>query len=597
VFDTVTKNIVSESICTAVFIDNEIIEPYTFIENPSDKDFLLPKQLYESFKGQSCLLDFYKYKDSSIWDSENESVLKNKDLIILDWELTEGSLKFVDSLKVLLDAVKTDSLPFVYIYTQEPELEKVVFNIFSYFSGCSSKEIADKKALFFEKLEDLSISGIPKSLKEKYSIIEELPPSSFYLVPDQFCHGVVDISKALLMNPKMKKEIKKQILEYIKTELDMQPKLAGQMCNLFFDVGKEVFGCEKDEDFLTLMILIFDGCYFPENSIDIRPKYVEEEKYTYLIHNTLVKISSKNLRGDSTRSDAVIAEEVYSEFSKTICGRPRNFLALLGLEMRNLFRKNASVIGKDINEIDELAFFHHQENICEGGDSNFHEFLKNMYKEEFSSFLLDQNPTLFNALQDYKVKNNIDAKLQWSRNDPKELLPNLAKLNYYYSVQRIKHNNNPRKVRFGDIFLIGYKKIEPIPTGEKNSYLLCITAHCECLYPNKINNCFHFVGGKEIQLKDGLKKGDRGYISYIKPEKGLLCIEWEISPFTLYIPSNNNDITKIIESDFSGNQLSMKHLTCLNENYAQRIANESFNWANRVGINFAKWDSDGGKSK
>ncbi|MGA9188285.1 MAG: hypothetical protein WB014_06905, partial [Methanosarcina sp.] len=65
---------------------------------------------------------------------------------------------------------------------------------------------------------------------------------------------------------------------------------------------------------------------------------------------------------------------------------------------------------------------------------------------------------------------------------------------------------------------------------------------------------------------------------------------------TIYIPSENNYITKVIESYFSGKEISIKHLTCLNENYTQRIANESFSWANRVGINFAKWDT-GGKSK
>ncbi|HWQ47741.1 MAG TPA: hypothetical protein VN414_02120, partial [Methanosarcina sp.] len=156
--------------------------------------------------------------------------------------------------------------------------------------------------------------------------------------------------------------------------------------------------------------------------------------------------------------------------------------------------------------------------------------------------------------------------------------------------------SNPRKIRFGDIFSIGDIKPDSLPTGEENSYLLCITAHCDCLYPNKISNCFHFVGGKEITLNEGLKKGDEGFISYIKSEKRFVCIKWDTAPFTIYIPPDNNNITKIIESSFSEKRISMKHLTCLNENHAQRIANESFSWANRVGINFAKWDS-GGKSK
>jgi len=595
VFDKVTKSIVSESICTAVFIDNDLKEPYTIVENFSDINFKLSKQMYESFKKQNCLLDFYRYENGSKWDKDKEYILKNKDLIILDWELTDGSLKFTDSLKVLLDSVLTDSLPFVYIYTQDSELEKIVYNILSYFSGHSLKEVQKKTDLFIEKLEYFP-EEIPKELKEKYPILEELDASSFFSDSKKFCIDVANISKPLLMNPEKKKEIKLEILEHIEKELDLERTHSGKLCNLFFDFGMKIFGCQTDKDFLKVMTLFLEKSYFPEDPVvNVNVFPIENEKYTYLMHNTLVKISSKNLRNDYTKPDAVIAENVYSEFSKTICGRPRNFLALLGLEMRNLYRRNASVIGKDINEIDELAFFYHQENTCEGADSDFYDFLKNMYKEELSSFLLDQNPSLFNVLTDYKKENSINEKLQAFRKNSTELLPNLAKLNYYYSVQRIKHDQ-PRKIRFGDIFSIDFIK-ESLPTGEKNSYLLCITAHCDCLRPNKINDCFHFVGGKKITLNEGLEKGDTGFVSYIKSEEELVCIEWDTSPFTIYIPPDNNKITKVIESYFSGKEISIKHITCLNENHTQRIANESFSWANRVGINFAKWDRNGGKSK
>lgn len=621
-FDTVTKCIVSESICTAVFIDNEIKEPYTSVENPSDNDFLLPKKLYESFKKQNCLLDFYKYENKSEWGLKKKSILKNKDLIILDWELTDGSLKFIDTLEVLSDAVKTDSLPFVYIYTQAPELEKVAYNLFSYFSENSSKEIKDKNDLFIEKLDDLSISGIPENFKEKYPLLEKLDKSSLFIDVEPFCLDVAQISRQLLTNPEMKKEIKSKIFEHIKKKFEIEAKEAGQMCNLFFDLGKEAFGVENDEKFLNIMTLFSDRCYFPDYPVDdVDVSLVEDEKYTYLIHNTLVKISNKNLRGVPTElHDVVSADHVYSEFSKTICNRPRNFLAVLGLEMRNLFRRNASIIGKDINEINELAFFHHQAGIGENGDSDFYEFLMNMYKDELTSFLLDQKPTLFGALNNYKANNKLDDKLVVFRKEA-DFQSNLAKLNYYYSVQRINHNTS-RNIRFGDIFAVDYvgdkspsdsdeKMVSESPSNsdegksagidqDRNesvdkeiSYLLCITAHCDCLRPKKINNYFHFVGGNEIKLHTGLTKGDSGFISYIKAGEKIICIEWKTSPFTIHIPPDDNDITKTIYSDFSREKILIKHLTCLNENHTQRIANGSFSWANRVGIDFAKSTYEG----
>jgi hypothetical protein len=594
-FDNVTKNIVSESICTAVFIDNELKEPYTQVENPSDVNFILSKQMYQSFKKQNCLLDFYKYENGLKWDSDKEYILKNKDLIILDWELTDGSLRFIDSLKVLKDSVLTDSLPFVYIYTQESELEKVIYNILSYFSGYSFKDIHEKADTLIDKLED-SPEELLQEFKDKCLIAEELDDSLLFSDSQKFCLDIALISKPLLTNPELKKEIKLKIIEYIETELELERKHAGIFYRIFLDFGMKIFDCKTENDFLKIITLFFERRYFPEDpvvGISVLP--VEDEKYTYLIHNTLVKISAKNLRNDFAKPEAVIAENVYSEFSKTICGRPRNFLALLGLEMRNLYRKNASVIGKDINEINELAFFHHQESVCEGADSDFYDFLKDIYKEELSSFFLDQNPILFSALKDYKTKNSIDEKLQKFRKNSNDLLYNLAKLNYFYSVQRIKHDQ-PRKIRFGDIFSIKFVK-DSLPIREKNSYLICITAHCDCLRPNKINDCFHFVVGKEIALNEGLKQRDTDFVSYIKSENELVCIKWDTTPFTLYIPADNNDITETIESYFSGKEVSINHLTCLNENHAQRIANESFSWANRVGISFAKWDGTGGKSK
>ena len=33
----------------------------------------------------------------------------------------------------------------------------------------------------------------------------------------------------------------------------------------------------------------------------------------------------------------------------------------MGLKVRNLFRSSSSFIGKDIDSIDELAFYHHKE--------------------------------------------------------------------------------------------------------------------------------------------------------------------------------------------------------------------------------------------
>ena len=384
-----------------------------------------------------------------------------------------------------------------------------------------------------------------------------------------------------IQKPENIKEIKREIVAHLKKELGIEPKDAGIKYNELIKIGTSVFNCSVEEFFKNLGLFLNNGLFRKEPVLDIEIRPIEGEKHTYLINNTLVKISTKKTNVGGTGPEIVSAEQVYSDFSKTISKRPNNFLALLGLEMRNLYRERCSIIGKDINEINELAFFHHQESLEPEEDGAFHEFLSNIWKDEVSSFLLEQKPRLFSVLNDYKIKNEIDSKLEEFHKNPEDVIQNLAKLNYYYTILRITHAE-PRKIRFGDIFHLKNANNSNIDF----SFLLCITPHCDCFRPEKINNYFYFVGGKEIKLSRGLKIGDSGFISYVKTDKGLVCIEWEINPFTIYISENN--IINPIEFDLMGQKITLKHLTWQKENHTQRIANESFSHASRVGIDLAK---------
>lgn len=558
------KEIVSNSICTALCIDNALEEPYVHVENPSEARFKLPKKLYESFKEKNCVLDFHKYLDFNKWESNRDRNLKNKDLLILDWQLTEGEPHFKDTLEILLQSVKIDSLPFIYIYTEKTDLSEVSLHIISYFSGITFDDLKQK----YESLCD---------------ILEDLPEMGDI---NDFFGRIRNNLREIIIHPDRSNEVRKEIFEVFVDILksEMEPEEIGKNYNEFLKAGKHVFGCDENDYFLKYLGLFLNNGYLrKEPVLDIRIIPIENEENTFLIHNTLVKISTKNMASsEETPHDVVSAEQVYSDFSQMICGRPRNFLALLGLELRNLYRDSSSIIGKDINEINELAFFHHQESLEIVDNGAFYDFLSNIWKDEVTSFLLNQNPLLFSVLNDYKTKNDIEAKLTGFRENTGNVRENLAKLNYYYSILRINQGKS-RKIRFGDIFSIAYTDIATSPNDDE--YLLCITPHCDCLRP-KINNSFYFVIGTEIKLSNGLKKGDSGFISYIKTEKGIICIEWKTSPFTIYIPHNN--IIDSIECDFSGKKISLGYLTCQKENYTQRIANESFSFASRVGIDLAK---------
>ena len=74
-FDTVAKEIVSDSICSALCIDNAFDEPYAPTDYPEKDSFKIPKELYESFKAQNWILDIYKYIDLKDWEGKKESIL------------------------------------------------------------------------------------------------------------------------------------------------------------------------------------------------------------------------------------------------------------------------------------------------------------------------------------------------------------------------------------------------------------------------------------------------------------------------------------------------------------------------------------------
>lgn len=561
-FDTVAKEIVRDSICSAVCVDNAFEEPYTPTEDPEKDSFKIPKELYESFKTQNCILDIYKYVDLNDWENKKENILRNKDLLILDWELTDGDPPYKDALEILLEAVRTESLPFVYIYTQEIDLDKVVLNIYAYFSGSSSEDLRRKYESLCDQLEELSE-------------VED---------PDKLLRGMNEKCKEILVHSDKSKEIRKEILEYIQRELEIDLKESGKFYEQLCNIGQEVFSINTRDDFFKFLGIFLNPSQLREKPVsDIDIHLVKDEEYAFLIHNTIVKISTKKLSTmEGIKSDVVSPEEVYSDLSRTIWKRPSNFLALLGLEMRNLYRDRSSIIGKDLNEIDELAFFKHQKSFEDTDEQErFYEFLKNIWKEELSSFLLDQSPALFSVLDEYKNRNNIDDGLEKLQEPPENFIDDLSKLNYYYSVLRIDWENQ-RKIRFGDIFLITYEK-EKNPE-EDYSYLLCITSHCDCLRPKKVKDSLNFVGGKKLKLRKGLEIGDSGCISFIKENGDIICIQWGKIPFTIHIEPKDNDITKSIKCIFPGRNIKLDYLATQKENYTQRIANAAFSYASRVGI-------------
>ena len=152
-FESVAKEIVRDSIRSAICVDNAFVEPYTDPIEGDDEE--TPKKLYHSFRKEDCNLDIYRYEDILKWKLDKEYILKNHDLLILDWELT-GDPPFKDALEILWEVINLPSLHFVVIYTQEQDTFDIELNIRSFF-GVPYEDMSERRLKyeeFCDKLED-----------------------------------------------------------------------------------------------------------------------------------------------------------------------------------------------------------------------------------------------------------------------------------------------------------------------------------------------------------------------------------------------------------------------------------------------------------
>ncbi|CAD6492550.1 MAG: hypothetical protein DIAAKJNI_00322 [Candidatus Argoarchaeum ethanivorans] len=554
------NEIIQNAIHSAICVDNAFVEPYSDAVIEDDEE--TPKKLFESFRKSNCSLDIYRYIDMSKWERDREYILGNRDLLILDWELT-GDPPFRDALEILWEAVKLPSLPFVLIYTQEPDISLIELNIHSVF-GTPYGDISERKRRyeeFCEKLEDEIEIDDPNRLFE--SISAEC--------------------KELILARGDRETIKKGIIKHIGEYYgdEYHESLIGKMVKC----GKSTLNISKIDGVLEFVGFYFGNAMVNTTGSPVQVSPIEGDTHSFVIYNTTIIIFVKPKMSSTGGDFVILPDQVYTHFAECIYKCPRNFLSLLYLEMKNLYQEHSGVIGRELYDIDEVAFFHHQKNL--DSEDDFYDFLRTLWKDQLSAFDFIQNPKLFSVLQEYKREQGIEMKIKRCKKDNLEILEKgLVKLNYYYSFLQMDRKEND-SVRFGDMFLLS----KDIGGKEAIGFVLCITPHCDCLHPENINNKFHFVFGSKSSIKNGLDSAEGGFNSFLIYENEPICVNWTGKPFTLYIHEDRNNISSI-QVEYHGSAHGSAHYLSYTktqkENYTQRIANRAFSCASRVGINLAE---------
>jgi hypothetical protein len=549
-FNEVAREIIKHSFRSAIFIDDKMVDAYSN-ENTSP-NFNFCKQIYDDFQNNYCSLDIYNFKDYNTWLSKKDFHLKKKDLLIIDWVLKDHDPTFSDSLRIIEQAIKSENLHFICIYTDIPEVEiesKIIYRINAYFNNYDANKYKNLVAKIDSKFEDEGhdVENFKISLKSKSKDLD------LYKNDRTLSQKIIkEISDSLItINPVLEKWFKDEIL--IKTK-------------------------EPHKDILIKLGYFLNECLVSKDHDGVKIKNISTN--SFLIQETAIIIFNKSHINPS---------DLHAEFSSAILKGRNNFMTILGLEIRTLLMDSSAFIGNEIDSIEEEAFFHHESRAS--SKEEFFAFLKQIWQEQSSSYLLGKDLKILDLLDDYKAKNNIDkrlAEVNWADGNKQQ---NLAKLNYHYNILFNKRNSKDF-IRFGDLFEL-HKKGFDYDLHSENTFLLNITAHCDCLRPEeKIKSNFFFVLGKKDNLEAMLKRQDDDFNSYIMHNNIPIVIKWSTKPYSIYVDQKKNHIDESIPIDYFGSIGYLKYLCTIKENYTQRISNQSFAYASRVGIFFTGLKTD-----
>ncbi|MET3535859.1 response regulator receiver domain [Chryseobacterium limigenitum] len=377
----------------------------------------------------------------------------------------------------------------------------------------------------------------------------------------------------------------------------------------------------REKSYLVRLIHIslnIDQYILPDDSA-MKYEVMNTGDNSFMINNTFVLTLKKDFTEDSDIT------KLLTRISEVIIKNKGSFFQLLGLEMQSVFNSNERFIDETILKSSTEALFQFRNHLSD--DKIFGSIIKKLLIEQATLKLRTAKLELLKPeFLDFKSK---DLKSTKPTND------DLFQLNVFYNSVTVNGLNSDSvpNLNFGDIF-----------KGAGKDYYLCITALCDCYYPDKIQSNFYFAKGLEFEdLEMALRLGDTAFLSFLpngkvvlwgdkeivkNPEKAKkredeseeefklrkenehLKFEAQAYKKFLYKPffikpkvfnvENNKlvdkkiriwDITNKLKTgkvDQNLNYFDVEYITTLREDYAQRISNHAFGHPSRVGVDFVK---------
>lgn len=549
--ENIAKEIIKNSIRSAICIDDIYAAPYS--EYNEDLNFEDPKKLFYSFRKHGhCDLDIYRYTNIDEW-SKHKYLLHNKDLLIQDWELNTtpgpGETKYDNTLPILKDVFQSNIIPFVVIYTNREDLSEVSKELLSNFNAYNLSHF------------DLIVNELQEKFKTSSKKCEDI---EVYLEEE----NQIQIFHEYIRFPDRRKDIQDQITKSFGKFLEIKDPDNKIVKRKIKSVLKDWNGIESLDEAILFLCNICLSKDRPDKALVFSNTRINIDRLCYSINGTIVLLLHK---GDL--EDGVRPENLFEVFSQSITNNPHSIINLISIELKDKFREDFSKIGTNFNTIDESAFLYHAKNYYERDEvsedlifqkSPFKNFVVRSWIHELLQKNLDLNLESFKLIEQEVATHNFK--------EGSELEFSLAKYASMVSCVKLFNKTN-NKLGFGDIFRSG------------DHYFLCITPHCDCFNPSKINHEFNFIKNEDFKPKLGtaLKKAEQGFYSFIMNINQPDVINWACKPFTSHLPKVMNE-SKNKSITYSGVSHELEFVCSLKENYAQRISNNSFGQGYRVGI-------------
>lgn len=518
----VLENIVKQSIRNVICIDDGLLEPYCGEGDALKVDF--SKEMFDGISNTcQCSVTMVQYKGDET-ERLIEEKLNEKDLMILDWELTAtGQIK--KPLKVI-DSALNKNIPYICIYTNSKDLKEISDHIEKYYSGYNV-QMAENAAEIWEK------EGL---MKEEF---------------------IDDIKRCF--------EDKANIPKLLKKVQELCPEIDTSSCNY-----------RKIENWIPVY-LKWENYLLPEETKFIA-KRVDGKDTVLNVDGKMIFVFSKKKSDDDT-DKAISPEQIVPAIAESMVLKPNSIMDCIWLYYSNCYCRAVYKRPQFFKDISYEGFAYHVGKIVESEDMELESFFKEIFNEELLDILNSQDISIPAGIVDKILEDN-------RNNINRACYRDLVKLNERLTINR-RYSECEHKIAFGDVFycidaesgLCEYwlcitAKCDCARPEEKirNNYIFIggrYVGDSVALTQAEIDY-YSFINALEPDRENPI------------------CIQWGSKINSIYIEQNVVIRGKEIVGNLKGVEKHFVYLGNVKENYAQRMANMAFSNGNRVGVSLAK---------